>query len=460
MLADPKAKKSHIDFSRFELYPNSRSHFNTPFKFTAPGPTWLCLHKNIILNNFYYPISCLSMFLLSTSENVLLIVSAFGLLQGIFSGLLLYFYPNSDRSVNRFLTLYVVALTLPIILPLVQHLFSWQIISLIEPLITLIPAFLYLYVRSFREVITWKKAWPHFVLFIVCIPLALWVYIAVGSKHPVSEKIPEEAKKNMLLMVPFSIRLLQRIVYYFLSLRALKLYQRSIVHLFSDTSNINLNWIKWLINGFLFLIFTSMAAYFLMIRYPEYFDWWVLISAVIVSLYIFMAAFKGMTQTTLWQMNPNINKKKLEEEINNAVKMASQELHSEKAIDSRNRMTDTKIQEIAARILAVMENEKIYQEPDLTLQSLADKIRFPSYQVSQAINDGMKKNFYDFINAYRVEEAKRLLVDPKSKNYTILSVGFEAGFNSKTTFNTVFKKFTGFTPTDFRAREKQLAVPA
>jgi AraC-like DNA-binding protein len=74
--------------------------------------------------------------------------------------------------------------------------------------------------------------------------------------------------------------------------------------------------------------------------------------------------------------------------------------------------------------------------------------------VSQAINDGMKKNFYDLVNSYRVEEAKRLLMDEKNNNFTILSVGFEAGFNSKTTFNTVFKKFTGLTPTEFRARQK------
>ena len=59
------------------------------------------------------------------------------------------------------------------------------------------------------------------------------------------------------------------------------------------------------------------------------------------------------------------------------------------------------------------------------------------------------------MNGYRVEEAKRLLVDPRNQNYTILSVGFEAGFNSKTTFNTVFKKFTGFTPTEFREKKKE-----
>ena len=106
-----------------------------------------------------------------------------------------------------------------------------------------------------------------------------------------------------------------------------------------------------------------------------------------------------------------------------------------------------------------MEQDKLYQEPQLTLQNLADRIALPSYQVSQIINDQLGKNFYELVNGYRVEEAKRLLSDPKSKNYTILSVGFEAGFNSKTTFNTVFKKFTGLTPTDYRDQQRQL-VPA
>ena len=75
--------------------------------------------------------------------------------------------------------------------------------------------------------------------------------------------------------------------------------------------------------------------------------------------------------------------------------------------------------------------------------------------MSLAINEGLKKNFYDLVNGYRVEEAKRLLVDPNSNNYTVLSIGFEAGFNSKTTFNTVFKKFTGLTPTAYREMQGQ-----
>jgi YesN/AraC family two-component response regulator len=101
-----------------------------------------------------------------------------------------------------------------------------------------------------------------------------------------------------------------------------------------------------------------------------------------------------------------------------------------------------------------MEGEKLYHEAELTLQQLANRLQLPTYLVSQAINDGLKKNFYELINGYRVEEAKQLLLSPKNQNFTILSIGFEAGFNSKTTFNTVFKKFTGMTPTEFRDKQK------
>ena len=115
---------------------------------------------------------------------------------------------------------------------------------------------------------------------------------------------------------------------------------------------------------------------------------------------------------------------------------------------------DPKATETANKIVALLEKEKIYQEPELTIKNMADKIEIPYYQVSQAINDVLNKNFYDLVNGYRVEEAKRLLLHPDNRNYTILSVGFEAGFNSKTTFNTVFKKFTGLTPTEYRNKQK------
>jgi YesN/AraC family two-component response regulator len=156
-------------------------------------------------------------------------------------------------------------------------------------------------------------------------------------------------------------------------------------------------------------------------------------------------------------MRPNGQKEHVEKEI-----LAAEEIESlkkdERKSQSLRLLQENKFEEIISRIQRIMSQEKLYQETELSLQNLADKIGFPSYQVSLAINEGMKKSFYDLVNGYRVEEAKRLLLDIKNKNFTILSIGFDAGFNSKTTFNAVFKKFTGLTPTEFRDKEKPAPI--
>ena len=72
------------------------------------------------------------------------------------------------------------------------------------------------------------------------------------------------------------------------------------------------------------------------------------------------------------------------------------------------------------------------------------------YHISQVFNDCFNKNFYDFINLYRIEESKKLLRNPKNNEKTILEILYEAGFNSKSTFNALFKKHTGVTPTEYR----------
>jgi YesN/AraC family two-component response regulator len=245
----------------------------------------------------------------------------------------------------------------------------------------------------------------------------------------------------------------QMIIYYFLALRALTSYQKSIQHIFSEISRINLTWLRWVINGYLFLIISLVVLFYFVFQFPEQFNLLIGINMALITPYLYIITIKGLTQATLWQMKANGKKENIEKEFLQAEAIESSKKEQDKT-QSPKKQPETKIDEIAARILRTMEQDKLYQEADLTLQNLADRIQLPSYQVSQAINDGMNKNFYDLVNSYRVEEAKRLLLDAKNKDFTILSVGFEAGFNSKTTFNTVFKKFTGLTPTEFRAKQK------
>jgi len=98
-----------------------------------------------------------------------------------------------------------------------------------------------------------------------------------------------------------------------------------------------------------------------------------------------------------------------------------------------------------------MEEHKPYQDPELSLTSLAKKTGISRNLLSETINNGLGSNFYDFINNYRLEEVKKLMSSPKWKNYTILALAYEAGFQSKSTFNSFFKKNTSITPSRYRA---------
>ena len=91
-----------------------------------------------------------------------------------------------------------------------------------------------------------------------------------------------------------------------------------------------------------------------------------------------------------------------------------------------------------------------YQEPELSLSSLAEKPDMHPHDLSKLINTVFKKNFNDFINEYRVRDVAAKMQDPAYDNITLLGIAFEAGFNSKATFNRTFKQITGKSPAEFK----------
>ena len=103
-----------------------------------------------------------------------------------------------------------------------------------------------------------------------------------------------------------------------------------------------------------------------------------------------------------------------------------------------------------ARLKKAMEANQYYQDPELSLSSLAEKLGLHPNELSRVINTAFKKSFNDFINEYRVVEAARKMQDPAYDNITLLGIAFEAGFNSKTTFNRIFKQMTGKSPTEYK----------
>jgi AraC-like DNA-binding protein len=102
-----------------------------------------------------------------------------------------------------------------------------------------------------------------------------------------------------------------------------------------------------------------------------------------------------------------------------------------------------------------MERDKPYLSPELTMPELARKVGISKEMLSQVINRELHLNFNAFLNRYRVEEAKRKLKDPRENQFVILKIALDVGFNSKSSFNAVFKKTTGMSPSDYRKRYQE-----
>ncbi|MEE9349274.1 MAG: helix-turn-helix domain-containing protein [Flavobacteriaceae bacterium] len=106
------------------------------------------------------------------------------------------------------------------------------------------------------------------------------------------------------------------------------------------------------------------------------------------------------------------------------------------------------------KIKETITTEKLFLEPLLSLESLAKNLETYPSNLSKLINSYSNFNFTEFINNIRITYAKQLLVDTKFKNYTVIAIGLECGFNSKSTFYLAFKQFTGKTPAEFRKMKK------
>ena len=132
---------------------------------------------------------------------------------------------------------------------------------------------------------------------------------------------------------------------------------------------------------------------------------------------------------------------KSEEEQNN---------NSSKSKYENSNLTEDKSQELWLQLNELVKTKQIYQNPECRIKDLADALDTTVHRVSQSINEQSGVSFSDFINQYRIEAAKELLLSDDSKKYTILALAFEVGFNSKTTFYNAFKKHTNQTPSEFK----------
>lgn len=110
----------------------------------------------------------------------------------------------------------------------------------------------------------------------------------------------------------------------------------------------------------------------------------------------------------------------------------------------------SEIDRILADLNALMQQKRPYLNPELTIDDLATQVNTNRHNLSQALNGHLQKNYFDYLNAYRVKAAQAMLANPELEHLKIAAIAYEAGFNSLSTFNAVFKKQTGQKPSDFR----------
>src|SRR5690606_1509690 len=102
------------------------------------------------------------------------------------------------------------------------------------------------------------------------------------------------------------------------------------------------------------------------------------------------------------------------------------------------------------RVHEFVRREQPFLDPDINIETMARRLSLPERTLSRILNQHFGKNFFEFINEHRIEEAKRLLADPEKKDWNMLDILAEAGFSSKSTFNAIFKKYVGQTPSQYR----------
>ncbi len=151
-----------------------------------------------------------------------------------------------------------------------------------------------------------------------------------------------------------------------------------------------------------------------------------------------------------WYLFKVLNNPNLFRKINSKLKLVKEIVLEEKGQNVSLVVDDKKDSEDLLKLKRYMDEEKPFLNPSLTIQNVSASIQIPLRDLSLLINHKLNQHFYDFVNTYRIEHAMHILKDPAKNKLTILEILYDVGFNSKSSFNTAFKKQTGKTPTHYR----------
>lgn len=362
-----------------------------------------------------------------------MILTFAGIAQGIFVVLLLNNKSVTRSRANLFLSILLIALSFSIahILfagDIINHI-SAKVYTLGDPTFFLIAPLLWFYTKELtggRVQVRWKMI-LHFLPFLLIIILSLSLQ-SINAQHAFIQFLDHH---NKLINIVFWIVLVAQFSFYLSAIRRKWIIYRQLIRQeVSNKEHVDISWISFIMIVFLLINLFFLFNLFVAIHFENN-AWLAKTTALIFSLTVFALGYKGILQKEIFKNDAEL--------IPDAVNEAPSQT-----------VTSKPDQELIKRLLDHMQERKSYLDPELTLSQLAKDLNIGRSQLSQLINDGIGDNFYDFINKYRVEQVKKLMTDPRVKHFSMLGIALEAGFKSKSTFNLIFKRFTGLTPTEYR----------
>ncbi len=352
---------------------------------------------------------------------------------GVFLTLVIIGKKKADRSVKVILALLLSFLSLAIISTIgyseenVSR--AYILFGPCGPCLLVIGPLVYFYIKALIDRnFTIKKSYIfHFMPFIVNMLYSL------SMSYIFRERFGEIAQNPDTIQYYISMGFvglrLPHLTFYLISATVLlRNYRRSIVKSIPDAEQNKLGWLGFLIIAFSTLIVNNILCSFMHRLVSNFAEQYIYIYNSWMTILLIFLGYKGLVQPDIFSSNGTNG---LNEKYKNSP------------------LTKELSEKYLKKLLDCMKDERPFTDSALTLSSLAERLSIPARYLSQIINENLDQNFLDFVNRYRVEEAKKQLISEENKNYTILGIAFDVGFNSKSTFNTVFKKYTSMSPSQY-----------
>lgn len=381
----------------------------------------------------------------------------FVILLGVVQGLLItisgLMQPQRKAKLKGFLFFSITCIIAEIFLNRSGYMYyAIQMVDFSEPIQYAIPPLIYLVIVSLNPNSSVDKWWLHFIPFFAYMLFFLPFYFAPASyksesyyfMHHNAEWNPTAnyglyQRLGNFRMFQLHLCFFQATVYLVLCFQLLKQYKREI----KEYSVTNLFEIRWWTS---FCVLTGLLLFVVLIVKGFYLR--DIGDHIIASFFTFIIYVSAITEL----IHPTVQAPDLQFISQKSRNEYYPENPDNKDADYR----EEKKEEIRNKLNVIMEQQKLYLDSSVSIEKVSRQIGEPSYLVSQVINDKMNLTFYDWIARYRVEEAKLLFLDSKTRAYTIEQIAEEVGYNSKSAFNKAFRKFAGCTPSKYRNASEAL----